>query len=179
MEPAATRGHRRPSSDSGRRSPIRASLLRYRQHRRMTRLMTTPNRQRPILFAYDRSEQAKAAIREAAAQLAAVQSSAFAHGVEPQPSAAHPFAPGVGLPSDLEERLEQEAMKKAEKGAALVRSVGLTPPRSWRGAFRYGSGSGRSRRQRHRDGVARTHRPRARCWAAWQRRCPAMVIVPS
>ena len=107
----------------------------------MTRLMTTPNRQRPILFAYDRSEQAKAAIREAAAQLAAVQSSAFAHGVEPQPSAAHPFAPGVGLPSDLEERLEQEAMKKAEKGAALVRSVGLTPPRSWRGAFRYGAGA--------------------------------------
>ena len=33
--------------------------------------------------------------------------------------------PGVGLPSDLEERLEQEAMKKAEKGAALARSVGF------------------------------------------------------
>ena len=39
--------------------------------------------------------------------------------------AAHPFAAGVGLPSDLEETLEQEAMKNAEKGAALARSVGF------------------------------------------------------
>ena len=87
--------------------------------------MTTPNWQRPILFAYDGSEQAKAAIREAAAQLRPSSRALVLMVWQPQPSAAHPFAPGVGLPSDLEERLEQEAMKKAKKGAALARLVGF------------------------------------------------------
>jgi hypothetical protein len=36
-----------------------------------------------------------------------------------------PFASGAGLPSDLEDALEQEAMKEAEKGAALAHSVGF------------------------------------------------------
>jgi nucleotide-binding universal stress UspA family protein len=85
--------------------------------------MTTPNRQRPIMFAYDGSDQAKAAIREAAAQLR--PSSRALVLTVPQPSAALPFASGAGLPSDLEDALEQEAMKEAEKGAALARSVGF------------------------------------------------------
>ena len=91
----------------------------------MTRLMTTPNRQRPILFAYDGSDQAKAAIREAAAQLRPSSRALVLTVWQPQPSAALGFASGAGLPSDLEERLEQEAMKEAEKGAALARSVGF------------------------------------------------------
>jgi nucleotide-binding universal stress UspA family protein len=87
--------------------------------------MTTPNRQRPILFAYDGSDQAKAAIREAAAQLRPSTRALVLTVWQPQPSAALGFAPGAGLPSDLEERLEQEAMKEAERGAALARSVGF------------------------------------------------------
>jgi hypothetical protein len=79
--------------------------------------MTTPNRQRPILFAYDGSDQAKAAIREAAAQLPP-SSRVLVLTVwqpQPQPSAALGFASGAGLPADLEERLEQEAMRKLRK----------------------------------------------------------------
>jgi nucleotide-binding universal stress UspA family protein len=85
--------------------------------------MTTRNGQRPILFAYDGSDQAKAAIREAAAQLRP-GSRALVLTVW-QPSAGLPFASGAGLPSDLEDSIEQEALQVAEKGAALARSVGF------------------------------------------------------
>jgi nucleotide-binding universal stress UspA family protein len=85
--------------------------------------MTTHNMQRPILFAYDGSEQAKAAIREAAAQLRP-SSRALVLRVW-QPTAGIPFASGAGLPSELEEGIEREAMDVAEEGAALARSVGF------------------------------------------------------
>jgi nucleotide-binding universal stress UspA family protein len=87
--------------------------------------MTTPSRQRPILFAYDGSDQAKGAIREAAAQLRPSSRALVLTVWQPQPSAALSVAPGAGRRSDLEERLEQEAMREAEKGAALARSVGF------------------------------------------------------
>jgi nucleotide-binding universal stress UspA family protein len=85
--------------------------------------MTTHNRQRPILFAYDGSDQAKAAIRAAAAQLRP-SSRALVLTVW-QPFAELPFAWGAPLPSDLEAKIEQEAMTVAEEGAALARSVGF------------------------------------------------------
>lgn len=89
----------------------------------MTRSMTTHNTQRPLLFAYDGSDQAQAAIREAAAQLRT-----FGRVLVItvwQPSAELPFASGAGLPSDIEESMEREAMKVAQEGAALARSVGF------------------------------------------------------
>ena len=87
--------------------------------------MLTPNRQHPILFAYDGSDEAKAAIREAAAQLRPSSRALVLTVWQPQPSAALPFASGAGPPADLEERLEQEARREAEKGVALARSVGF------------------------------------------------------
>ena len=89
----------------------------------MTRWMTTHNRQRPILFAYDGSEQARAAIREAAAQLR--HSSRALVTTVWQPSATLPFVSSAGLPSDIEDSIRQEAAKVAEAGAALARSVGF------------------------------------------------------
>jgi nucleotide-binding universal stress UspA family protein len=85
--------------------------------------MTTDNRQRPILFAYDGSDQAKAAIREAATQLR--RSGRALVLTVWQPFAALPFTSGARLPSDLEDSLEQEAMTVAEEGVALARSVGF------------------------------------------------------
>ena len=87
--------------------------------------MTTPNRQRPILFAYDGSDQAKAAIREAAAQLRPSSRALVLTVWRPQPPDALAFASSAGLPSDFEDALEQEAIEEAEKGAALARSVGF------------------------------------------------------
>lgn len=75
------------------------------------------------MFAYDGSDQAKAAIRSAAARLRPY-SRAIVVTIW-QPFAALPFATGAGLPSDLEDRLKQEAMTVAEEGAALARSVGF------------------------------------------------------
>jgi nucleotide-binding universal stress UspA family protein len=85
--------------------------------------MTTHNRERPILFAYDGSDQAQAAIRAAAAQLRP-SSRALVITVW-QPSAALPFMSGAGLPSEVEDSMRQEAIKLAAEGAALARSVGF------------------------------------------------------
>jgi nucleotide-binding universal stress UspA family protein len=85
--------------------------------------MTTHNRPRPTFVAYDGSDQAKAAIRAAAAQLRPL-SRAFVLTVW-QPFAALPFASGARLPSDLEDSIEQEATTVAEEGVALARSVGF------------------------------------------------------
>jgi hypothetical protein len=68
--------------------------------------MTTHNRPRPTFVAYDGSDQAKAAIRAAAAQL-------------------RPLSRAFVLTSDLEDSIEQEATTVAEEGAALARSVGF------------------------------------------------------
>jgi len=56
-------------------------------------------------------------------------------------------------------------MKEAEKGAALARSVGFDATALVESGIPVWSGivqAADARRQRHRDGVARTHRPRAR-----------------
>jgi nucleotide-binding universal stress UspA family protein len=110
-------------SDSGARLPNRASLLERRQYGRMTRCMTTHDRQGPGLFAYDGSDHAQAAIRAAAAQLRP-SSRALVITVW-QPTAALPFVSGAGLPSEIEDGMRQEAMKLAAEGAALARSVGF------------------------------------------------------
>jgi nucleotide-binding universal stress UspA family protein len=79
---------------------------------------------RPVLFAYDGSAQAKAAIRQAAEQLrngrpAIVLTVWHALAVVPFPTA-------VGLTSQgLEESIEQQARRVAEEGAELARSGGF------------------------------------------------------
>jgi len=79
---------------------------------------------RPVLFAYDGSEQAKAAIRQAAEQLrngrpAIVLTVWHALAVVPFPTA-------VGLTTEgLEESIEQQARRVAEEGAELARSGGF------------------------------------------------------
>ena len=82
------------------------------------------NKPGPILFAYDGSEHAKEAIRQAGRQLrngrAAVVVTVW------QPPAALPFAPTP--PSarvGLEEDIEQEARRVADEGAALARLNGF------------------------------------------------------
>lgn len=78
----------------------------------------------PVLFAYDGSAQAKAAIRQAAEQLrngrpAIVLTVWHALAVVPFPTA-------VGLTSDgLENSIEQQARRIAEEGAELARSGGF------------------------------------------------------
>jgi nucleotide-binding universal stress UspA family protein len=79
---------------------------------------------RPVLFAYDGSAQAKAAIRQAAEQLrngrpAIVLTVWHALAVVPFPTA-------VGLTSEgLEDSIEQQARRVAEEGAQLARSGGF------------------------------------------------------
>ena len=79
---------------------------------------------RPILFAYDGSAQAKAAIRQAAEQLrngrpAIVLTVWHALAVVPFPTA-------IGLTSEgLEDSIEQQARRVAEEGAELARSGGF------------------------------------------------------
>jgi nucleotide-binding universal stress UspA family protein len=79
---------------------------------------------RPVLFAYDGSAQAKAAIRQAAEQLrngrpAIVLTVWHALAVVPFPTA-------IGLTSEgLEDSIEQQARRVAEEGAELARSGGF------------------------------------------------------
>ena len=75
-----------------------------------------------VLFAYDGSEQAKAAIREAARQLGAGRH-AIVLAVW-QPYAGLPFV-SMSLPPDLEADVEKRATEAAAEGARLARSVGF------------------------------------------------------
>lgn len=79
---------------------------------------------RPVLFAYDGSAQAKAAIRHAAKQLR--------HGSPAivltvwHPIATVPFPTAIGLTTaGLEESIGREAQRVAEEGAELARSSGF------------------------------------------------------
>jgi nucleotide-binding universal stress UspA family protein len=77
----------------------------------------------PVLFAYDGSEQAQAAIREAARQLGSGR-----HGLVLsvwQPLAAFPFVGAAIGATAFEADFEREAMNVAEAGARLARSVGF------------------------------------------------------
>ena len=78
----------------------------------------------PVLFAYDGSEHATAAIRQAGRQLAkgrpAIVLTVWS------PLATLPFTTAVGLSSlGLEEGIEQEARTVAEQRAELARSSGF------------------------------------------------------
>jgi nucleotide-binding universal stress UspA family protein len=78
----------------------------------------------PVLFAYDGSEHAKAAILEAGRQLAEARSAIVL--TVWHPLATLPFATAAGLTSDgSEEAIEREARRVAEEGAALARSSGF------------------------------------------------------
>ena len=78
----------------------------------------------PVLFAYDGSDQAKAAIREAGRQLSPGRR-AIVLTVWP-PLTAHPFAgAGAVMAIDLDTEVQQEARKVAEAGAGLARAAGF------------------------------------------------------
>jgi nucleotide-binding universal stress UspA family protein len=77
----------------------------------------------PILFAYDGSERAKAAIEAAGRQLSPGREAIVL--TVWQPFASIPFAGGAVLPEDLETGLEHEAETVAEEGAQLARSAGF------------------------------------------------------
>jgi nucleotide-binding universal stress UspA family protein len=85
--------------------------------------MADTNGTGPILFAYDGSEEAKAAIREAATQLDRGREALVLHVFEA------PVAVPLGGPAydtaELEQSLEAEAERTAREGAALARSVGF------------------------------------------------------
>jgi nucleotide-binding universal stress UspA family protein len=85
--------------------------------------MTTEPGDGPILFAYDGSEQAQAAIRQASRQLT-MDRDAIVLTVW-QPYASLSFGVGGGLPPDVEDEIEDEAEKVAEEGARYARSLGF------------------------------------------------------
>ena len=85
--------------------------------------MNNATDERPILFAYDGSEQAKEAIREAGRQLSGGRRAIVL--TVWQPLAALPFASAAGAPPDIEEGIEREARKEAGRGATLARSAGF------------------------------------------------------
>jgi nucleotide-binding universal stress UspA family protein len=77
----------------------------------------------PVVFAYDGSDEAKNAVREAGRQLRpdreAIVLSVW------QPLATVPFAGVAGGTPDVEESIEAEARKVAGEGAELARSAGF------------------------------------------------------
>jgi nucleotide-binding universal stress UspA family protein len=79
--------------------------------------------ERPILFAYDGSEQARATFAEAAGQLG-TRRRAIVMTVW-KPLAALPFAPPAAVPADVEEAIEAQAEKVAREGARLAESAGF------------------------------------------------------
>jgi nucleotide-binding universal stress UspA family protein len=76
-----------------------------------------------VLFAYDGSDPAKDAIREAARQLRSGRRGMVLTVWEPL--ASHPFAGEAAAWGVLEDDFEGEAQKVAEEGARLARSVGF------------------------------------------------------
>jgi nucleotide-binding universal stress UspA family protein len=76
-----------------------------------------------VLFAYDGSDLAKNAIREAARQLSPGRQGIVLTVWEPL--ASHPFAGGTATWGVLEDDFEVAAKKVAEEGARLARSVGF------------------------------------------------------
>jgi nucleotide-binding universal stress UspA family protein len=85
--------------------------------------MANRNGNGTILFAYDGSDQAKAAIREAARQLSPDRDAIVL--TVWQPLAALPFGgPGNAAP-DLEDSIKADAQNVADEGASLATSVGF------------------------------------------------------
>jgi nucleotide-binding universal stress UspA family protein len=84
--------------------------------------MTDGNRNGPIVFAYDGSEQAKASIGEAGRQLGPGRDAIVL--TVWQPIATLPFG-GAASNVELEETMEREAAKVAAEGARFAASVGF------------------------------------------------------
>ena len=78
---------------------------------------------RPVLFAYDGSDQAKASISEAARQLGTGRQAIVLCAWEPLGSFTSGGAPTV--PSQFEEDFESKACDVAREGAALARRLGF------------------------------------------------------
>ena len=78
----------------------------------------------PVLFAYDGSDDAKAAIEEAGRQLRNGRRAVVVTVTEPLAAVPLAGAPGVA-PVGLEEAAEQDARKMAQEGVGLVRSRGF------------------------------------------------------
>ena len=86
--------------------------------------MAASNRKGPILFAYDGSEQAREAIREASRQLRKGRRAIVLSVWEPLGSQPFVGAPGVPPPG-LDDSLEKEALRVAREGAKLAREAGF------------------------------------------------------
>lgn len=87
----------------------------------------------PVLIAYDGSEQAKAAIEEAARQLTPGRRAVVVTVWEPL--AAIPLRGVAGTAAALDESIESEARNVAEEGARLARSAGFdATPHTVRGS---------------------------------------------
>jgi nucleotide-binding universal stress UspA family protein len=79
---------------------------------------------RPVLFAYDGSDHAKAAIRQAGEQLRSDRRAIVLTVWEPL--GALPFASATGAPPEgLEDGFAQEAQRVADEGTELARSAGF------------------------------------------------------
>ena len=79
--------------------------------------------ERPILIAYDGSKYAKAAIKQAAAQL---QNGRQAIVLTVWQLYSGGFAPSVGVvPEGMREQVESDARRVAEQGAKLARNAGF------------------------------------------------------
>jgi nucleotide-binding universal stress UspA family protein len=79
---------------------------------------------RPILFAYDGSDQAKAAIEQAGRQLTNGRPALVLTVWQPFGSMALVGAPGVA-PVGLDDDIEHDAQRVAEEGAELARRAGF------------------------------------------------------
>jgi nucleotide-binding universal stress UspA family protein len=78
----------------------------------------------PVLFAYDGSDQAKAAIQEAGQQLNAGREAVVLTVWQPL-GAALPFGSIGDGAADIEANVETDARRVAGEGAALARSAGF------------------------------------------------------
>lgn len=87
--------------------------------------MTDANHRGPVLFAYDGSEHAKAAIAEAGRQLRNGRRAIVVTAWAPLPSMPLAGAPGAVPPPGVEESTEREALKIAQEGVELVRAAGF------------------------------------------------------
>jgi nucleotide-binding universal stress UspA family protein len=86
--------------------------------------MTDSNHKGPILFAYDGSEQAQEAIREAGRQLRKGRRAIVLSVWETFGSLPFVGAPGIPPPG-LDDSFEKEALKVAREGAKLAREAGF------------------------------------------------------
>ena len=76
----------------------------------------------PILFAYDGSDYAKAAIQQAAEQLKSGRRAIVLTVWQPY---IPPFVAATVIPDEVEEGMEEDARRVAEEGATIAREAGF------------------------------------------------------